>query len=289
MCKLKRANGVQLCCVPMAAYIVDETDMLLLTGEHGATLSVNLSEMTGTTVTMLQSCVAHFKVNLLLCRQGQWWEASASQIKLTALLLIVVIGRPLGTYIQSLILIAMLAFELQYEATNRPIRFVVVQRLQLATIVILFMSLLVSLFTADFQSTASPTGLRALAVLTIIGNLGLCLLFVWYIVRGYKDEVAAWVIWGRQRLSQSFSRHASHSGFKQFVTNVPARMGRRQPSGDPFLTSNTTSPARTSSVEMSRAPSGYSPGDMRRSSSILSSQELAAIWSSTNTTRAPER
>lgn len=27
MCKLKRANGVQLCCAPMAAYIVDQTDM----------------------------------------------------------------------------------------------------------------------------------------------------------------------------------------------------------------------------------------------------------------------
>lgn len=57
------------------------------------------------------------------------------------------------------------------------IRFRQVRQLQICTIAVLFLSLLASLFTADFQFTASPRGLQALAILTIIGNLVLCLVF----------------------------------------------------------------------------------------------------------------
>lgn len=221
-----------------------------------------------------------------LSREGQWWEGPAFQFKLTLLLLVVVMGRPLGTYIQSLILLAMLAAELVRECSTRLIRFQRVRQLQICTVAVLFLSLLVSLFTADFQFTASPRGLQALAVLTIIGNVALCLVFLWYIVHGYKDTAAEWLVWIKHHMTTSVS---SKPGFKQFIAAAPARIGRRQSSGEPMLpsgmTSAMTSPARSSSIEMSRAASGYSPGDMRRSSSILSSQEIAAIWSSTHSTR----
>ena len=130
------------------------------------------------------------------CRQGSWWERPAFQLKMTVLLLVVVIGRPLETYLQSLSLIAMLAFELLHEAIRRPIRFPIVWRLQLATISILFLSLLVSMFTADVQNTASPRGLQALGVLTIAGNVALCMLFVWYVAHGYKNTTIEWMRFG---------------------------------------------------------------------------------------------
>ena len=220
-----------------------------------------------------------------LSREGQWWEGPAFQFKMTLLLLIVVMGRPLGTYIQSLILLAMLATELVRESSTRLIRFQRVRQLQICTVAVLFMSLLVSLFTADFQFTASPRGLQALAVLTIIGNIALSLVFLWYIVHGYKDTVVEWLVWGKHHVTTSMSKKA---GLKQFIAAVPARVRHRQPSGEPMLplrpTSAMASPARSSSIELSGAASGYSPGDVRRSSSILSSQEIAAIWSSPHST-----
>ena len=113
-----------------------------------------------------------------VCREGAWWEGPAFQLKLTVLLLVVVMGRPLETYIQSLILVALLVSEAMYECIRRPIRFPVVQHLYIATFSILILSLLCSMFKADFQSTASEGGLQALGILIVIGNLMLCLLFV---------------------------------------------------------------------------------------------------------------
>lgn len=188
-------------------------------------------------------------------------------------------GQPLGTYIQSLIVLAMLATELVRQSSTRVIRFRRLRQLQICTIAVLFFSLLVTLFTADYQFTASPGALQALAVFNIIGILALCLVFLAYIVLGYKDKAAGWLVSGKRHLKASASRSR---GLKQFVTS-PSRMGR-QPSSDPMLLSGMTSPA-SSSFQMSRAASGHAPGDMRRSSSVLSSQDIAALWSGTDATR----
>ena len=186
-------------------------------------------------------------------------------------------GRPLKTYLQSLILVVMLGSELVYECIRRPIRFSIVWRLQLATIAILTLSLFVSLFTADFQATASSKGLGTISVMSIIGNLVLCLLFVWYIVVGYKESAVEWVQWGRRHMCMA----SNHTPFQQFI-QAPTTAGTRQPSGEPMLpsgaSSGVSSPARSMSIELSQtASSSYSYEGLRRVSAALASQEIAAI------------
>ena len=85
-------------------------------------------------------------------------------------MLVVAIGIPLQSYLQSLILVIMFGVEIQYEAIKQPIRFPMVLRLQLVTIITLTLSLMASLFQADYQSTASSKGLRAVDV----SNHGKC-------------------------------------------------------------------------------------------------------------------
>ena len=189
---------------------------------------------------------------------------------MTVLLLVVIMGRPLKTYLQSLILVVMLGSELVYECIRRPIRFSIVWRLQLATIAILTLSLFVSLFTADFQATASSKGLGTISVMSIIGNLVLCLLFVWYIVVGYKESAVEWLQWGRRHMPMA----SNHTPFRQFI-QASATSETRRPSGEPMLLSAMSSPARGSSIELSQtASSSYSPEGLRRVSAALASQEL---------------
>ena len=132
---------------------------------------------------------------------------------MTVLLLVVVIGRPLETYLQSLILVTLLVSEIIYECIRRPIRFPVVWRLQVATIATLILSLLCSMFKADFQSTASERGLQALGVLTVICNLVLCLIFLLYIACKYQKTAQVWISWGRRCLYRCWS---GRKGFIRF-------------------------------------------------------------------------
>jgi len=71
----------------------------------------------------------------------------------------VVNGRPLDSYFQSLTVIIMLNAELVYQAIWCPIRFTIVWRLQAAAMAALSLSLATTLYAANFQLTAAPSGL----------------------------------------------------------------------------------------------------------------------------------
>lgn len=152
------------------------------------------------------------------------------------LLLVVVIGCALQSYLQSLILIVMLGAELLYEGICRPIRFSIVWRLQLSTIATLVLCLIISLFEVNVQSTASPRVLDALGILAILGNAGLCVLFVLYIAFGYKQSTLEWLRWGKKHVSRSFR---SQGSMKQLLASISSLSSKsdihRKQSGAPML------------------------------------------------------
>lgn len=156
------------------------------------------------------------------------------------LLLVVVIGRALQSYLQSLILVVMLGAELLYEGIRRPIRFPMVWRLQVATISVLICCLIISLFQVNVQSTASPRVLDALGIIAILGNAVLCVLFLLYIVFGYKDDTLKWFQWSKRHISRSFGSQGSIKQLVASVSGLSSRSGlHRKQSDGPMLQLHT--------------------------------------------------
>ena len=104
----------------------------------------------------------------------------------------VVNGRPLDSYFQSLTVIIMLNAELVYQAIWCPIRFTIVWRLQAAAMAALSLSLATTLYAANFQLTAAPSGLDVLGIIAIIINIVLCIAFIFYICYGYWNKAVVW-------------------------------------------------------------------------------------------------
>lgn len=131
----------------------------------------------------------------------------------------------------------------------------------MCAVAIPFASLLMSLFTAKLQFTASPKGLQTLAILAIIGNLALCLLFVWFIVIGYRARAAEWMLWGMRHHVTSF--FLQRQGLKQFIRSaIPSQLGLRHSSGELMLLSGVTLPS----------------GSMHRSSMLCSKRCCHLEW-----------
>ena len=86
----------------------------------------------------------------------------------------------------------MLNAELVYEAIWCPIRFTIVRRLQATAMAALSLSLATTLYAANFQLTAAPSGLDMLGIIAIIGNIVLCMAFIFYICYGYWNKAVSW-------------------------------------------------------------------------------------------------
>ena len=80
-----------------------------------------------------------------------WWEGSGLQLRQLGLLLVIVVGRPLGNYIQTLITLALLTGELLYEVLIQPQRFPQVQLMQATAVCLLVYSTMTVLLFADYD------------------------------------------------------------------------------------------------------------------------------------------
>ena len=114
------------------------------------------------------------------CRINRWWEQSAFQLKLLAVLLVVVNGRPIGNYLQILMLLCLFQFELLYQVFLQPYRFPNTQITHIVLVAVLGWSLIAALFLENFEGKASPGGLTTIAVGAVV-NILFCL-YVFYFV-----------------------------------------------------------------------------------------------------------
>jgi len=121
-------------------------------------------------------------------------------VKLLGLLLVVVVGRPMGTYLQTLVALLLLLTELLYEAVLRPQRFRRVQYMQAAAVGLLVYSLVSTLLLADYQHQASQKGLAAVGIIVGVFNVLMLVYFVYHVVlasrpavRKVMQQVKQWV------------------------------------------------------------------------------------------------
>lgn len=98
------------------------------------------------------------------CRVTRWWEQQAFQLKLLAMLLVVVNGRPAGNYLQILMLLCLCIAELPYQACLQPYRFSQSQLIRIMLYVMLCFSLVAALFLVNCGEKASHGGLTAIAI-----------------------------------------------------------------------------------------------------------------------------
>lgn len=80
------------------------------------------------------------------------------------LLLVIVNGKPLGDYLQTLIVLCLLILELLYQVLWHPYRASRIQGLQNATITVVLYSGFASLFLQNYGSVASKGGLGVVGI-----------------------------------------------------------------------------------------------------------------------------
>lgn len=122
------------------------------------------------------------------CRVNRWWEQSAFQLRLLAMLLVVVNGSPLGNYLQLLMLLCLLQFELLYQACLQPYRFPHNQIIHILLICVLGSSLIAALFLENFEGKASAGGLTTIAIGTAIGNVMFCICVFYFICTNFWPQ-----------------------------------------------------------------------------------------------------
>ena len=93
------------------------------------------------------------------------------ELKQLGLLLVVVVGRPMGNYIQTLTVLALLTGELLYEFLLRPQRFRHVQLMQATAICFLVYSTMTVLLLADYDHQASQGGLTTVGIMVGFANV----------------------------------------------------------------------------------------------------------------------
>lgn len=118
-----------------------------------------------------------------------WWEGSGLQLRQLGLLLVIVVGRPLGNYIQTLITLALLTGELLYEFLIQPQRFPQVQLMQATAVCLLVYSTMTVLLFADYDKQASRGGLAAVGVIIGVANVLMFVVFIVFIVRASVEKV----------------------------------------------------------------------------------------------------
>ncbi len=111
-------------------------------------------------------------------RLSRWWEGPMFQLKLLGLLLVIVNGRPLGTYLPALMTLCLLCFEHLYQQVLQPLKTDQLQRVRTGTVVLLIGSVIAGLILQDYEGEAAQAGLAAAAILMGIANC----LFVAYLL-----------------------------------------------------------------------------------------------------------
>lgn len=97
------------------------------------------------------------------------------------MLLVVVNGRPVGNYLQILMLLCLFQAEVLYQAFLQPYRFPHNQFIHILLVSVLGASLIAALFLENFEGKASPGGLTTIAITTGIVNILFCA-YVLYLV-----------------------------------------------------------------------------------------------------------
>lgn len=135
------------------------------------------------------------------------------QLKQLGLLLVVTVGRPLGSYIQTLIVLALLTAEVLYELLLRPQRFRHVQLMQATAICFLVYSTMTVLLLADYSQQAAQGGLAAVSVVVGVANVILSAWFVLHTFRASRDRlnklVAAGGAWLWRQAEARFNSYAA--------------------------------------------------------------------------------
>lgn len=147
------------------------------------------------------------------CRSRFWWESSALQLKQLGLLLVVIVGRPLGTYIQTLMVVTLLVTEIGYELVFMPARHKHAQYMQAAAVGLLVYAALTILLLSDYQNQAAQGGLVATGIIVGIGNVIMCALYVYYTARASRGKVTGFIVrwekWVHFKLHSRFAPYSS--------------------------------------------------------------------------------
>ena len=167
-----------------------------------------------------QGCSEH-RHCMTACRSRFWWESSALQLKQLGLLLVVVVGRPLGTYIQTLIVLTLLVSEVAYELVFHPARHMHVEYMQAAAIGLLVYAALTVLLLADYQNQAAQAGLAATGILVGVANVLMCVLYLYCASRG---KVREYVCTGEEWVYGKF--HRQLAPYASFVRTRSLASGR---------------------------------------------------------------
>ena len=127
------------------------------------------------------------------CRIGCWWERSAFQLKLLALLLVVVNGKPLGNYLQTLMVLCLFIVELLYQVFVHPYRFPGVQVMQTTVVAVVVFSTVASLFLQNYGNNASKGGLGVvgigMGVVNVVFFAYILYCTCWAYLRGFRHRV----------------------------------------------------------------------------------------------------
>ena len=110
----------------------------------------------------------------------------------------VVVGKPLGTYIQTLVVLALLVTEVAYELVFHPARHKHVQYMQAAAIGLLVYAALTILLLSDYQNQAAQGGLAATGIMVGVSNVAMCALYVYCIARASRGKLTGFITSGEK-------------------------------------------------------------------------------------------
>lgn len=182
-------------------------------------------------------------------------ESSALQLKQLGLLLVVVVGRPMGTYIQTLIVLTLLVSEVAYELVFHPARHRHVEYMQAAAIGLLVYAALTVLLLADYQKQAAQAGLAATGILVGVANVLMCVLYLYCMARASRGKVREYVCMGEEWVYGKF--HRKLAPYASFVRTRSLASGRSLDtgfsletalSGVPFVSETGSTARRTTDV-----------------------------------------
>ena len=134
-------------------------------------------------------------------------------LKQLGLLLVVIVDRPLGNYIQTLIVLAPLTAELPYEFLLQPLHYHHVQLMQATAVCFLVYSTMTVLLLADYDHQAAKGGLTTVGIVVGLANVMLFALFVVHIVRAGRAQLDKMFVsgeaWLWQKLQAKISSYAA--------------------------------------------------------------------------------
>ena len=168
-----------------------------------------------------------------------------------------VVGRPLGTYNQTLIVLTLVVSEVAYELVFHPARHRRVEYMQAAAIGLLVYAALTVLLLADYQNQAAQAGLAATGILVGVANVLMCVLYLYCMARASRGKVREYVSMGEEWVYGKFHRQLAL--YASFVRTRSLGSGRsldtafsleRALAGEP-LVSETGGAARRSTTDIS--------------------------------------